>query len=106
MERALLYLLFLFIAGIVTAVFVRQARPVVIVIISILIYVPSYLVWFALQYFHIVPVDSLVRHTFGIDSHRLVGTPLGALVLFGPPLLPSIVMLCWFFLIRRRRSPA
>lgn len=96
MERALLFLLFLFFTGIATALFVRQVRPAIIVIISILIYVPSYMVWFALQYFGIVPVDSLLRQTFGIDSYRLAGTPLGALVLFGPPLLPSIVMLCWF----------
>jgi hypothetical protein len=106
MEQALLYLLFMLFVGIFTAMFVRQSHPVAIVIISILIYVPSYLVWFALQLFGIVPVDSLLRQTFGIDSYRLVGTPLGALVLFGPPLLPSIVILCWCFLIRRRKSPA
>jgi hypothetical protein len=104
MERALFYLLILFIAGIVAAVFVRQARPAAIVLISILIYVPSYLIWFGLQYIGIVPVDSLLKQTFDIDSYRLVGTHLGAFVLFGPPLLPSIIMLCWFFLIRRGGS--
>ena len=106
MELALLCLLFLFAAGILTAVFVQQARLLVTVIISILICVPSYFVWFALQYFGIVPVDSLLKQGFGIDSYQLVRTPLRALVLFGPPLLPSIVMLCWFFLFRRRRFSA
>lgn len=106
MERALVYLLFVFVAGIVTAMFVRHARPVAVVIIAILMYIPSYFMWFALQYFHIVPVDGLLRQTFGVESYQLVGTPLGRLVLLGPPLLPSIVMLCWFFLARRRRSPA
>jgi hypothetical protein len=104
MERALLYLLFLSVAGLVTAVFVRPNRPTALVIISIVIYVPSYIVWFALQYFHIVPVDSILRQTFGIDSYQLVGTPLGTLVRFGPPALPSIVMLCWFFLIKKRQG--
>lgn len=104
MERALVYLLFVCVAGIVTAVFVRHARPAATVMISILMYIPSYFIWFALQYFQIVPVDALLRQTFGIESYQLVGTPLGALVLLGPPLLPSIVMLCWFFLARR--SPA
>ena len=106
MERALAYLLFLLVAGILIAVFVRQARPATTVLISIVIYVPSYFVWFALQYLHIVPVDSLLRWAFGIDSYQLVGTPLGALVMFGPPLLPSIVILGSFFLVRRRRSLA
>jgi Mg2+/citrate symporter len=105
MEAALLYLLFLLVAGILTTVIFRQARPLATVVISILICVPSYFVWFALRYFSIIPVDSLLDKGFGIDSYQLVGTPLGALVLFGPPLLPSIVMLCWFFLIRRRNSP-
>ncbi len=41
LERALLYLLFLFVAGIVAAVFVRQARPMAIVMIAILIYIPN-----------------------------------------------------------------
>lgn len=103
MEAALLYLLFLFVAGILTAVFGRQARPLTTVIISLLICVPSYFVWFVLRYLSIIRVDSLLEKGFGIDSYQLVGTPLGALVLFGPPLLPSIVLLSWFFLIRRRR---
>ncbi len=101
LERALLYLLFLFVAGIVAAGFARQARPMAIVMIAILIYMPSYLTWFALQYLGIIPVDSLLKQAFGIESYQLVGTPLGAFVSFGPPLLPSITMLCWFFLIRR-----
>lgn len=104
MERALLYLLFLSVAGLVTALLVRPNRPAVLVIISLLIYVPSYIVWYALQYFQIVPVDSLLRETFGIYSYELVGTPLGALVLFGPPALPSLVMLCWLFLSRKRHG--
>jgi hypothetical protein len=49
MEQVLLYLILMLLAGIVTAVFVRRGRPIVIVIVSILIYVPSYLVWAALQ---------------------------------------------------------
>ena len=106
MERAFACLLFLFVVGILTAVFVRKARPVTTVLIAILIYVPSYFVWFALQYLNVVPVDSLLRRAFDIDSYQLVGTPLGALVMFGPPLLPSIIILGSFFLFRTRRPLA
>lgn len=101
MASALLYLLFLFVAGIFAAVFVQRARPVVTVIISVLIYIPSYFIWFTLQYSGIVTVDSLLKQGFDIDTYQLVGTPLGAFVLFGPPLLPSIIILCWVFLLRR-----
>lgn len=106
MEPVLLYVLFLFIAGILIGLLVQRAHPLAMVIIAILLCVPSYFVWFALQYVGVFPVDSLLRQSFGIRSDQLVGTPLGALVLFGPPLLPSIVMLCWCCLIRRRRFPA
>ena len=106
MERVLACLLLLFAVGILTAVFVRKARPVTTVLIAILIYVPSYFVWFALQYLSLVPVDSLLRRALGIDSYQLVGTPLGAFVVFGPPLLPSIIVLVSFFLARTRRPSA
>ncbi len=106
MERVFLCLLFLFAVGVLTAVFVRRARPVTTVLIAILIYVPSYFVWFALQYLSVVPVDSLLQRALGIDSYQLVATPLGALVVFGPPLLPSIIVLASFFLVRTRRPRA
>ena len=102
MEPVLACLLFLFAVGILTAVFVRRARPATTVLIAIVIYVPSYFVWFALQYLSVVPVDSLFRRALGIESYQLVGTPLGALVVFGPPLLPSIIVLASFFLVRTR----
>ena len=100
MERALLSLLLLLIVGVLGSVFVRQARPLIVVLVSILIYLPSYFVWFTIQYLHILPVDSLLHWAFGVESYQLVGTPLGMLAMFGPPLLPSIVILVWFFLIR------
>ena len=106
MERALAYLLLALFAGLAAAALFRRVRPAAVAIVSLLIYLPSYFAWYALQYFQVVPVDSLLKQTFGIESHQLVGTGLGALVLFGPPLLPSIVILCWFFLIRRCRPPA
>ncbi len=105
MERALAYLLLALLAGLAAAALVRRARPAAVAIVSLLIRLASCFAWYALQYFQVVPVDSLLRQTFGVESHQLVGTRLGALVLFGPPLPPSIVMLCRLFLIRRRRPP-
>lgn len=101
MEAALLFLLLVLGAGILAATFVRRARSLAYVIIAIAIYVPSLLIWFALQYLQIVPVDAFLMQVLGIDSHRLVGAPLGSIVLFGPPLVPSLASLCWFVLTRR-----
>ena len=96
----LLFLLLVLLAGVVAAVFVRRARPAAFVIIAMVIYVPSYFTWFALQYLQVIPVDSFLVQALGINSHRLVGTPLGSVMLFGPPLLPSMALLCWFILTR------
>ena len=88
------------ILGIALAIFVRSFRLIAVVVVSMLLYVPSYFVWFALQYFHIVPVDQLMIEMFGIYTYRLVGTWLGSLVMFGPPLLPSVILICLFPLLR------
>jgi hypothetical protein len=72
----------------------------VVVLISVLVALPSYFAWFTAQYLHIVSVDALLYRAFGVASHQLVATPLGALAMFGPPLVPSIVILVRFFLTR------
>ena len=102
MEYVLLWLILLLLAGTFTAVFVRHSRTLAIWIISILIYIPSYIIWAMLQYLGILPVDRILQQVFGLDSHRLVGTPFGAFVLFAPPLLPSIVLM-YCFVLRRKR---
>ncbi len=102
MEYVILYFLILLLASVLIAEFIRPARSLTIILISVLIYIPSYFVWFALQYLNVVPLDSLLRQAFGIYSYELVDSPLGQIVLFGPPLLPSVVLLLWFFVVRRR----
>ena len=99
MIMILMLLLMLLILCVAIAVFVPSARLMVVILSSILLYVPSYFVWFALQYFQSVPVDRLLREMFGIYTHQLVGTWLGRLVLFGPPLLPSVILFCSFLLL-------
>lgn len=101
-------LLVLLILSVAIAIFVRSARLMVVIVASILLYVPSYFVWFGIQYFQIVPVDQLMKEMFGIYTYQLVGTWLGRLVLFGPPLLPSVILFCSFLLLRKskRGGPA
>jgi hypothetical protein len=99
----LMLLLVLLIFGVAMAIFVQPARLMIVIAASILLYVPSYFVWFAIQYFQIVPVDQLMKEMFGIYTHQLVGTWLGRLVLFGPPLLPSVILLCSFLLLSKSK---
>ena len=56
----------LLIVCVAIAVFVPSARLMVVILSSILLYVPSYFVWFALQYFPIVPVDRYYERCLAI----------------------------------------
>lgn len=108
MEGVLMLLLAALAVGALSALFVPRARPGAWGLVAVLLYVPSCLVWFVLQYLQVIPVDRLAQ-ALGIDAHRLVGPPLGTLVQFGPPLLPSIALLSWVLLRRRaerRPQPA
>lgn len=104
MEAVLTILVVVLLVGILVAVFAGPARPVVFVIVAVVIYVPSCLGWFALRYLQLVPVEAFLAQTFGIESHQLVGTPLGTVMLFGPPLLPSVALLGWFAVTRTRTA--
>ncbi len=97
----LILLLMLLIMSVAVAVFAPSARLLAVIAVSILLYVPSCFVWFALQYFQVVPVDHLLKEMFGIYSYQLVGTGLGRLVFFGPPLLPSVILFCSFLLLSK-----
>ena len=88
----------------VSAVLMRRTTLVTWFIFATILYVPSYFIWFAAQFLQVVPVDALLSRTFGVESHQLVDTPLGAVVQFGPPLVPSLALLCW--MLRRRRNRA
>jgi hypothetical protein len=101
LEYLILYILILLLTSILIAVFIRPVRLLAVIFISVLIYIPSYFVWFALLYLNIAPVDSLLRQTFGIYSDELVDSLLGNIVFFGPPLLPSVALLLGYVIIRR-----
>lgn len=97
MEMVLLLLLILLILTIALAVFVPSFRWIAVIIASVLLYIPSLLAWAAMRYFNVVRIEDLLN----VYTHQLVGTWLGSLLHFGPPLLPSIVLLSSFFLVRR-----
>ena len=101
MTVILIILLMLLIMSVAVAVFAPSVRLLAVIVTSTLLYVPSCFVWFALQYFQVVPVDHLLKGMFGIYSHQLIGTWLGSLVFFGPPLLPSVILFCSFLLLAK-----
>ena len=100
----LVCVLILLLGAVLVAVFVRRARSAVVILISILIYLPSYLLWFAIQYLNLISIDSFLERTFGIYSYEGVGSLFGKIILLGPPLIPSVGLLLWFFIIRDRGS--
>ncbi len=87
--------------SVAVAVFAPSARLLAVIAVSILLYVPSCFVWFALQYFQVVPVDTLLKEMFSIYKQQIVGTGLSRLVCFGPPLLPSVFLYCSFLLLSK-----
>lgn len=94
MLTILLLLLLVLILMMAVAVYVPTFRVVTLLYASFLLYIFSILVWFGLQYFGIVRLTSLLN----VYTHELVGTWLGILVNFGPPLLPPMFLLCIYFI--------
>ena len=65
MERALGLLLIALVGGGLWVAFARRGQRVAFVAVALLLYVPSYFIWFALTYLQIVPVDTLLAQGFG-----------------------------------------
>lgn len=101
MEHLLGVVLIVLVVGTAAALLTRHLRPISWVIAVGVLYIPMYFVWFVIQYLRIVSVDEFFHRTFGVYSYQLVGTALGAIVQFGPPMLPSIVLLGWLLITGR-----
>ena len=87
----------LFIVIVAVAMLAPSFRWLAIVLISVLLYFPSFYVWFALQYFGMVRVEEILN----VYPHELLGTSLGELAFFGPPMLPSLILLFYYFVMRK-----
>ncbi len=103
MSILLLVFLLLCIVVVVVGLFLPRAKLAVIAAGSILVYVPSWFAWWFIIYFHYVDFDKLIAPSRWTEHGRLVER----LWLFGPPLVPSLILLMFFvgrYVYRRRRQ--
>jgi uncharacterized membrane protein YqjE len=89
MITVLLIFFLLFLVVTVVGVFVPKARLAAIATISVLLYLPSAIVWWFLLYVRYVDFDKLIA-PYRWTQH---GRTVEQLWFFGPPLIPSAILL-------------
>ena len=75
---------------IVVGLFVPRARLAAIAAGSVLLYLPSLFAWYCIVYFQYVDFDKLIAPHHRWTQH---GRAVGMLGFFGPPLVPSVILL-------------
>ena|SRR5918993_3127806 len=104
MITLLLIFFVVFLVVIVVGLFVPRARLAAMVTGSVLLYLPSLFAWYCVVYFQYVDFDKLVAPHHRWTQH---GRAAGILWFFGPPLVPSVILLLFSlgkYMYRRRRQ--
>ena len=99
----LLIFFVVFLVVILVGLFVPRARVAAIAAGSVLLYLPSWFAWWFIIYFQYVDFDKLIA-PYRWTQH---GRAVERLWFFGPPLVPSLILLLFSvgkYMYRRRRQ--